>query len=235
MRRLKANTRGHSFSKTVPTLDPSSPCRSFPLWKRVLDTTLVIAFSPVLAPLMLGLTVWVRLASPGPVLFRQDRVGQNRTVFPLLKFRSMHVQADTTAHESYVEELMRSDKPMLKLDWRGDRRLIPGARIIRSLGLDELPQLINILKGEMSLVGPRPCTPGELRHYRSDQMDRFLVPPGITGYWQVNGKNNTTFSEMIRLDSYYAQRMSLRLDLWILLRTPVAVAVQAWHSFRRES
>ena len=121
---------------------------------------------------------------------------------------------------------MDSESPMTKLDSTGDQRLIPGGRLFRATGLDELPQLINVLLGEMSLVGPRPCTCTEFNYCEDDQAKRLLAPPGLTGYWQVNGKNRTTFREMIAMDIWYANHMSLSLDLWIMLKTPGAILMQ---------
>ena len=123
----------------------------------------------------------------------------------ILKFRTMHVNAETKSHEGYFEKLMQADCPMTKLDICGDARLIRGGRILRALGLDELPQIFNVVRGEMSLVGPRPCTPHEFERYLPEQKQRVNAPPGLTGYWQVNGKNKTSFSQMISMDIYYGQ------------------------------
>ena len=147
----------------------------------------------------------------------------------ILKFRTMKINAETRVHEGYFERLMQADCPMTKLD-RGDARLIRGGRSIRALGLDELPQLFNVLRGEMSLVGPRPCTPHEFERYQPAQRHRVNAPPGLTGYWQVNGKNKTTFSQMIEMDIFYTKNMSLKMDLVIILRTLPAIAVQVLES-----
>jgi lipopolysaccharide/colanic/teichoic acid biosynthesis glycosyltransferase len=130
------------------------------------------------------------------------------------------------SHEQYVAQLMEADSPMIKLDAAGDPRLIRGGRFLRALGLDELPQLLNVFFGEMSLVGPRPCTPHEFGRYQDWQRKRCDAPPGLTGYWQVNGKNRTTFSEMIAMDLFYAQNMSFWLDLRIMARTAPAITIQ---------
>ena len=143
----------------------------------------------------------------------------------ILKFRTMKINVETQIHEGYFERLMQTDCPMTKLDCH-DVRLIRGARILRALGLDELPQLFNVIRGEMSLVGPRPCTPHEFERYQPAQKERVNAPPGLTGYWQVNGKNKTTFSEMIAMDLLYAEKMSIWMDLAIMLRTPPAIAAQ---------
>src|SRR5262249_49676317 len=122
-------------------------------------------------------------------------------------------------HERYFHHLMNSDRPMTKLDATGDPRLISWGRILRASGLDELPQIFNVLRGEMSLVGPRPCTPIEFECYKTWQRGRVDAPPGLTGYWQVHGKNKTTFSEMIAMDISYGKHMSLALDLVIICKT----------------
>ena len=138
----------------------------------------------------------------------------------------MKVSAETQTHERYLEELMRKDCPMTKLDAYGDGRLAPFGRILRASGLDELPQIFNVLWGEMSLVGPRPCTPNEFAHYEPWQRGRVNGLPGLTGYWQINGKNKTTFNEMITMDLFYLKNLSLLLDLKIMFKTCRVVAEQ---------
>lgn len=190
----------------------------FPKWKRALDLVLVCLALPVWLPLMILIMLLIKISSPGPAFYRQERVGLRRRKFMLYKFRSMHVNSETTSHESYFKGLMSSDAPMAKLDLADDR-IIRGGHALRSLGLDELPQIFNIIRGEMSLVGPRPCTVGEFDHYLPWQKERVQAVPGLTGYWQVNGKNKTTFNEMIAMDIFYAEHASLRLDLLILIKT----------------
>jgi len=138
----------------------------------------------------------------------------------------MKVNAETHIHEAYLEHLIVSDRPMIKLDMTGDPRLILGGRFLRATGLDELPQLFNVLKGEMSLVGPRPCTVGEFGSYAPAQRARVNALPGLTGLWQVNGKNRTTFREMIEMDIFYARNICFSLDIKIILRTLPALVVQ---------
>jgi lipopolysaccharide/colanic/teichoic acid biosynthesis glycosyltransferase len=138
----------------------------------------------------------------------------------------MKVNAETHIHEAYLEHLIVSDRPMIKLDMTGDPRLILGGRFLRATGLDELPQLFNVLKGEMSLVGPRPCTVGEFESYAPAQRARVNALPGLTGLWQVNGKNRTTFREMIEMDIFYARNICFSLDIKIILRTLPALVVQ---------
>jgi lipopolysaccharide/colanic/teichoic acid biosynthesis glycosyltransferase len=134
--------------------------------------------------------------------------------------------APTADHELHMERLVELNRPLVKLDLLGDARLVPGGCFLRTSGLDELPQLINVLLGEMSLVGPRPCLPGEFALFDASQRARFSVLPGLTGLWQVSGKNNTTFKEMNAMDADYARLASPLLDLKIMLRTPMALLRQ---------
>ena len=138
----------------------------------------------------------------------------------------MQANAETQTHEYYFRELMEVDRPMTKLDAYGDPRLAPFGRFLRASGLDELPQILNVVCGEMSLVGPRPCTPNEFAHYEPWQRERVNGLPGMTGYWQVNGKNKTTFNEMIAMDLFYLENMSILLDLKIMLKTGAVIARQ---------
>ncbi|NIR48082.1 sugar transferase [candidate division KSB1 bacterium] len=138
----------------------------------------------------------------------------------------MKVNADTSTHQSHLTDLMGSDKPLTKLDLKEDSRIIRFGKIFRQSGLDELPQIINILRGEMSLIGPRPCLPYEVESYLQWQKRRFDVLPGITGLWQVNGKNRTTFTEMMRLDMRYARELSFWLDAKIMFKTIPAIIRQ---------
>ncbi len=195
----------------------------------MLDTACIFLAAPLLLPLGFLIAVAIKLVSPGPVLFVQERVGFRGELFRCLKFRTMAVNADTALHQGYLQHLMASDRPMTKLD-TADRRLIPGGHFLRCLGLDELPQLINVLYGEMSLVGPRPCLPYECEQYKPGHRRRFDTLPGLTGLWQVNGKNRTTFEEMINWDIQYVETKSPALDLAIMLRTVPAILVQAWHT-----
>jgi lipopolysaccharide/colanic/teichoic acid biosynthesis glycosyltransferase len=130
--------------------------------------------------------------------------------------------------------LITSDVPMTKMDARGDSRIIPFGKLLRSSGLDELPQLINVLKGEMSLVGPRPCLPYDAEKYLPWQQERFNAVPGLTGLWQVSGKNRTTFTRMMQLDIEYARKKSLWLDLKIICKTVPALLVQMWDMRHRK-
>ena len=197
-----------------------------PGWKSALDITCILLSLPVWLPLMILLMLVTRIASPGPIFYRQERIGFGGRHFFIWKFRTMKLSAETQVHERHFEELMRVDCPMTKLDVYGDPRLAPFGRILRASGLDELPQIFNVLRGEMSLVGPRPCTPNEFAHYEPWQRERVNGLPGLTGYWQVNGKNKTTFNEMIAMDLFYLENVSILLDLKIMLKTGAVIAGQ---------
>ena len=219
-----------------PDVLPSlSQAEAIPNWKRLLDLSLIFLTTPVWLSTMGLVSLWILIVSPGPLLYRQERIGYRGRRFMILKFRTMHVNSETVSHEGYFEKLMQSNCPMTKLDSRGDARLIRGGRILRALGLDELPQLFNVLRSEMSLVGPRPCTPHEFDHYRPEQKLRVNAPPGLTGYWQVNGKNKTSFSQMISMDIYYGQHMSVLMDLVIILKTVPAIGIQVCESISRKT
>jgi len=196
------------------------------LWKRILDFAVILLFLPGL--LIVGgiVALIVKFGSPGPVLFRQKRVGYKGKQFVCFKFRTMQMNAETVSHRNHTEQLIRSQAPMVKLDAKSDPRLVPFGSVLRATGLDELPQLLNVLRGEMSIVGPRPCIPYEYDLYEPWQRDRFNAVPGLTGLWQVSGKNRTTFNEMIRLDIDYSERLSFWLDMWIILKTLPALWVQ---------
>jgi lipopolysaccharide/colanic/teichoic acid biosynthesis glycosyltransferase len=212
-----------SFDVLCYGLTPASIC---PLWKRASDIVCCILALPLLAVTTVFVGLLMAIVSPGPIFFKQERVGYLGRKFKLYKFRTMHVFAETASHRDHVAELMRSGIPMKKMDGRRDSRLIPGGWLLRASGLDEVPQIINILRGEMSLVGPRPCIPYEFEQYTTHQRTRFASVPGLTGLWQVSGKNRTTFEEMIRLDIEYAHRISPRLDLKIIMMTIPAVLGQ---------
>jgi len=214
-----------------PSHDP------MPAWKRALDVLCCLAAFPLFAVLTLVMALMVRLTSPGPILFRQERVGLNGRHFRIFKFRTMHAGADVSGHRAHFNRLKETNAPMQKLDLKGDNRLIAGGWILRATGLDELPQIVNIWRGEMSVVGPRPCIPYEYEEYTAEQRERFQSVPGLTGLWQVSGKNRTTFEEMIRLDRQYTAGKSLWLDLKIILLTVPALLLQLsdFRSSRRAS
>jgi lipopolysaccharide/colanic/teichoic acid biosynthesis glycosyltransferase len=201
-----------------------------PAWKRTLDIFCILAALPLLVPVGLLIVVIIKIVSPGPAFFRQQRVGFMGKRFMCLKFRTMKVNADTSVHHAHLKQLMASNQPTRKLDCGGDKRLIPGGLLLRSMGFDELPQLLNVLRGEMSLVGPRPCTSFEYELYLPHHKKRCEAPPGLTGFWQVSGKNRTTFEEMIDLDLYYVKHISLWFDIKIILLTVPAILALVWET-----
>jgi lipopolysaccharide/colanic/teichoic acid biosynthesis glycosyltransferase len=175
----------------------------------------------VLAPLLLIVASYIKCASRGPVFFRQRRYGLAGRPFTMWKFRTIETnQSHEDQQQSHVADLMQNGRPLEKRDLSSCT--IPGGAVLRRFGIDELPQLINVLRGEMSLVGPRPDVL-PLGKYQAWQRRRFDVEPGITGLWQVSGKNLTTFTTMIRLDIAYVRRRSFWLDVSILLRTITTV------------
>jgi lipopolysaccharide/colanic/teichoic acid biosynthesis glycosyltransferase len=197
-----------------------------PFWKRGIDVLGAVLLLILLLPLFIMIVVLIKIVSPGPVFFKQKRVGYQGKLFNCLKFRTMTINADTSMHEQYVCKFNCSEKPMAKLDMKNDSRIIPLGNLLRITALDELPQLINVLRGEMSLIGPRPCLPYEAKTYQIWQRKRFHAMPGLTGFWQVNGKNRTTFKEMIRMDIRYVKQMSLWMDMKIFMATLPAVFSQ---------
>ncbi len=232
---LETGRAGAAISSSENRHDPVALPLHAPYWKRCLDVTLVALAAPAWLPVMVVTAAAIKLVSSGPILFRQERIGLGGKAFTCLKFRTMRSGCATNGHEKYFAELIQSDRPMIKLDGH-DHRLIPFAWVLRSTGLDELPQLLNVLRGEMSIVGPRPCTPQEFEAYSPTQRERANTLPGLTGLWQVSGKNHTTFSRMIALDIRYAKTASLRQDLSIIIRTPLVLFSQLAESFifRRE-
>lgn len=199
---------------------------ALPAWKRALDFSLIFLLSP--GVLLVGgfVALVIKLGSPGPLFFRQKRVGYKGQEFTCYKFRTMQVNADTGSHQRHLQQLIKSPAPMVKLDAHKDPRVIPFGALLRAVGLDELPQLINVLRGEMSLVGPRPCIRYECDVYERWHWHRFDAVPGLTGLWQVSGKNRTTFEEMVRLDIQYARTKTLWLDLKIMAKTAPALLSQ---------
>ncbi len=202
------------------------PHTPLPGWKRALDLLCCLLAFPFFVILTLVVAVLMRLTSPGVVFFRQERVGLMGRRFKIYKFRTMHMGADTRGHQRHFSQLMQTNAPMQKLDVRGDSRLIVGGWLLRATGVDELPQIVNVFRGEMSIVGPRPCIPYEYEEYTATQKERLRSVPGLTGLWQVSGKNRTTFDEMIQLDRDYTRRRSLSLDLWIIALTLPALCHQ---------
>lgn len=209
------------------------------LAKRAMDIVGSISGMILFLPLFLFIPVLIRLTSPGPILFRQERLGLYGKKFTFLKFRSMYVNNDATVHQEYVKKLIAGKaeeddgengnnggsgrkKPVFKIT--NDRRITPIGQLLRKTSMDELPQFINVLRGDMSLVGPRPAIPYEVQNYDLWHRCRVIeVKPGITGLWQVMGRSSTTFNEMVRLDIKYVREWSVWLDLKILVMTPYAV------------
>ena len=187
--------------------------------KRVVDIVVAGVVLVLAAPLMLAIAAAIKLDSPGPVLFRQVRLGRNRQRFVINKFRSMRVTAE--AEQADLAALNEADGPIFKI--RQDPRLTRVGRFLRRLSLDELPQFINVLSGDMSLVGPRPPIPREVERYEDWHHQRLEVAPGLTGLWQVSGRSELTFDEMVLLDIWYIENWNLGLDFKILLRTVPAV------------
>ncbi|OHB64509.1 MAG: hypothetical protein A2Y76_01385 [Planctomycetes bacterium RBG_13_60_9] len=207
--------------------------------QRALDILCASVALVVTMPIWILAALMIKIVSPGPVLLRQIRIGQGGKPFVLWKLRTMNVDVDPAIHQRYVAQLIRgaavsdvgNSKPMAKLDSHPD--LIMFGNVLRKLCIDELPQLINVLRGEMSLVGPRPPLPYEVKEYLPWQRSRLDAMPGMTGLWQVSGKNKLTFNEMVRLDIQYARQQSLWLNIRIIWRTPRAIVQQilaAWVS-----
>jgi lipopolysaccharide/colanic/teichoic acid biosynthesis glycosyltransferase len=233
-----ANPRTSSYSSVAPFGSTFPPLlgSSIPVWKRAFDILLSAVLLVCLLPLFLLIAVLILIVSPGPVLFAQERVGYLGKTFTIWKFRTMRVDADDTLHRIQVDREMKSEDPLTKLDSSHDPRVIPLGKWLRLTGLDELPQLFNVLQGEMSLIGPRPDPIYAVGQYQPWHAARVNVLPGITGLWQVSGKNRTTFKQMIRLDIAYSRQLSPFLDLKIALKTlPAIVAlVRDSVSSRRE-
>ena len=200
--------------------------------KRATDIFVSLSLLLLLSPMLLLLSLIIKLTSKGSVLFSQTRIGYKGKEFRFIKFRSMYADSDTKVHQAYMEKLIKGktleinngsqENPHYKI--KDDPRITPIGKILRKTSLDELPQLWNVLMGDMSLVGPRPPIPYEVKIYENWHYRRILdVKPGVTGLWQVSGRNKTTFNEMVRLDINYVENWSLLLDLKILLKTAKAV------------
>jgi exopolysaccharide biosynthesis polyprenyl glycosylphosphotransferase len=220
-----SNAQMHSLEGLpLVGLPPIKISRSSMLLKRTMDvvgaTFLLLVTSPLFA-----VVAWkIKRESPGPILYRQRRVGMNQREFTLLKFRTMRIGTDDGPHRAYIEATMAgriepSSNGLFKLD-RSDA-VTPFGRWLRRWSLDELPQLINVIRGDMSLVGPRPCLPYEIRLFAPHHFERFLVPAGLTGSWQVTARGRSSFAEALDMDVQYVRSWSLSRDLSLLLRTPL--------------
>jgi exopolysaccharide biosynthesis polyprenyl glycosylphosphotransferase len=215
----------------IPLVSISPPRRSVLSLrvKRAIDVVGATIGLILAAPLFLW--AWWRIPreSPGPVFYRQTRLGENMQEFTMLKFRTMTADAEQAPHQAYVERAMNGDEPaglgdLYKLD--RSEVITRTGRWLRQTSLDELPQLIDVLRGKMSLVGPRPCLAYEMAYFAEHHYERFLVRPGITGLWQVTARANASFAEALEMDVVYVRDWSLALDLRLLLRTPVEVLRQ---------
>lgn len=215
-----------------PDLAQPEPGYLFLATKRAIDILGSAIALMILSPILLAVAVAIKLSSPGPILFRQKRIGHYGVPFTFLKFRSMYATSDSQIHQEYIKRFIAGavnprtpdepDNTVYKITV--DPRVTRVGRLLRKTSLDELPQFINVLRGEMSLVGPRPPIPYELEAYDIWHRRRLLeVKPGITGLWQVNGRSTLRFDDMVRLDLKYAKALSLWLDIKILLQTPRAV------------
>lgn len=189
--------------------------------KRAVDVVVAGVGLLVTAPLLLVVYLLVRVSSPGPAFFRQTRLGRDGKPFDILKFRTMYVDCDDAPHREYIRQLLagvaQPQNGLYKLE--GDERITRVGAVLRRLSIDELPQLVNVVRGDMSLVGPRPALPWESEMFPAWANPRYWVRPGVTGLWQVSGRNQLTMLEGLQLDVEYVARQSLLLDLTILLRT----------------
>jgi exopolysaccharide biosynthesis polyprenyl glycosylphosphotransferase len=207
-------------------LPPVTVSRSSRLLKRGLDYLVAVPMLIIFAPLMAIIAIAIKLDSPGPVFFRQRRLGYEMRPFTVLKFRTMRVDVDNDVHRRYIEDTITHQASpnangLYKLD-RPDAVTRVG-RLLRKTSLDELPQLFNVLAGEMSLVGPRPCLDYETEGFAEHHFERFLLPPGLTGLWQVTARARSTFGEALDMDVAYVRGWSLSLDLRLILKTPISL------------
>jgi lipopolysaccharide/colanic/teichoic acid biosynthesis glycosyltransferase len=199
--------------------------------KRAFDLVVAVLALVVLAPVFAVVALLVKRDSPGPVFFRQERLGREQRPFTFLKFRTMRADTSPDAHRDYVR---RAADPKAVPEHHGlfkleqPRSVTRVGKWLRKTSLDELPQLVNVARGEMSLVGPRPCIPYELEHFEPRHYERFSVPAGITGLWQVKARAHSTFAEALDMDVAYARSWSFWLDVRLLLQTPL-------HMLRRTS
>lgn len=194
--------------------------------KRAVDIVVSLGLMVVTSPIWLIAAILIKATSPGPILFRQQRIGAGGVAFTCYKFRTMHDGVSDTPHRELVTHMLTSsgtaaaDGSGQPYKLNGDSRIIGAGRWLRRTSLDELPQLLNVLRGEMAMVGPRPALPYEVEHYEDWQHERLSVRPGITGLWQVSGRNRLTYSEMCALDIQYIHGWSVSRDFMIMLRTP---------------
>jgi exopolysaccharide biosynthesis polyprenyl glycosylphosphotransferase len=207
--------------QVVPLLELRPPVLTGLEWavKRTFDIVVATLVLIVLSPLLAAISLLVRASSPGPIIYRDLRIGVGEGEFAMLKFRSMY--NDARERQAALEQHNEADGAMFKM--RDDPRVTPFGRFIRRFSLDELPQLVNVLRGEMSLVGPRPLPVRDYERLSDWHRKRYAVLPGITGLWQISGRSNLSFDDLVRLDFYYLENWSVWMDVAVLLRTPIAV------------
>lgn len=216
----------HGLTNDYPQEGAASEPRAVAGLRRVVDVLFALTLMLLLSPLMIAVAIAIRLDSRGPALFKQRRVGYEEREFTLYKFRSMRLDADPRGHRDYVTALIKgggqgnggNQGDLYKV--AVDDRITGVGRWIRTWSIDELPQLFNVVLGDMTLVGPRPAIPYEVAEYPAWYLERFAVKPGLTGFWQVSGRSERSYEEMVRLDIRYTRSRSLGLDLSILFKTP---------------
>jgi exopolysaccharide biosynthesis polyprenyl glycosylphosphotransferase len=207
------------FIAAAPGSTVAPGVATYHLVKRFFDVTAALFGLAMLLPLFPFIVLLIKLETPGPIFFRQERVGRRGRVFTCYKFRSMTADAEQLKDE--LADLNEATGAAFKI--RDDPRITGVGRFLRRSSLDEFPQIFNVLRGEMSIVGPRPQIPSEVLQYTSTQARRLLVKPGLTCLWQVSGRSHLDFAEWMELDLEYVRRCSLRFDIWILSRTLPAV------------
>ncbi len=225
---LEAPQRGKSSRDklTSPIKTRINSLVTYLFWKGIVERLVALVALVISSPLMIAIAIAIRLDSPGNPIYRREQVGENGSIFRIYKFRTMHINNDDGEYKSYITKYIRENaaytvdeagKPVYKVV--DDPRITKIGAFLRNTNLDELPQLINILKGEMSLVGPRPDVPFAVEMYDDWQRKRLIGRPGITGLWQVLGRKNLSFKHMVLIDLVYIRRQSLLLDIKILFRT----------------
>ena len=221
-----------SWTTAVPAVPGNVQARTARLAKRLTDLAVATVCLALLSPVLVIVAVLIRRTTPGPALFRQMRLGKDGHQFVLYKFRTMYADCRDDVHREYVTKLLTQDDPpdggragVYKLEH--DTRITPIGRLIRRTSIDELPQLFNVIRGDMSLVGPRPALPWEADLLDAAHLVRFCVPPGLTGLWQVSGRNSLTMKQGLELDVEYVRKQRLAFDLWILIKTiPVVLSTR---------
>lgn len=192
--------------------------------KRVIDILGSIFCLILFSPIFIIISILIKNSSEGPIFFKQERIGKFGKKFILLKFRTMYINNDNLIHENFVSKFINGEKIQDNIyKIQNDHRIFPIGRILRKFSLDEIPQFINILKGEMSIVGPRPPLYYEFKQYEKWHKERLNVNPGITGLWQIYGRSKTSFNEMVQMDLKYIKNWNIFLDIRIILQTPLVI------------